>query len=191
MNIIRLLFFLILFDSFTSYANEFPFDGNVKQLQNMIKEKSIKTFDQAIDLFSEDYFSPTNYRVFYISGSPQGATETQPRIILFGKESKLRIGFNHRISQKKSIELLEYNKNTKEWELSEIEFKKNKVHFSKINPSRCTGCHNSNKQQIVLPNIDRNNPLSNINIFSKLHTNTFLKTKDEDPIYSKLKFLNL
>ena len=184
------IFIIILFVK-TSFASQLPFNGEVDDLKYLIKENKVKTLEEELNLISPDFFAPDNYRLIFKSGSPQGATKVSPRVILFGKDDLFRIGFNHKTNRKRALEFIQWRPGEQSWELSEVEFKEGKAHFTKANPGACIGCHDNNKEHEVRPNIEMANKLLNRLNFNGQHSAEFSKNKNTDPIYSKLRTLQL
>ncbi len=185
-----MLSILILGFSFNSYSKTvLEINDSVDDLIYIIKKNNINSIEQALASISDDFFNYNNYVLKFKSHSPQPASEKFPRIILFGENDHLRIGFNHRMGEDKDLEIIQWREDTEKWEFREIKFKDNVAHISQANPPVCLGCHGFENKK---PFIDRSNVLTSMNIFSKkIDKRFFEKERSVDTVYARLKRLGL
>ena len=133
----------ILFASLILAGVSLSFAKDAKHIRDLVESKQgIHSFDEILREFSSEYRS--HYTVMYHSGSEQGASEDNPRVIMYGRDAKTILGFNGHPSQKgfNTLEMIQFNDETKEFEFYQISFQDGKrVTMSPPNPKACTECH--------------------------------------------------
>jgi len=169
------------------------FDSNVESLYKTLKKEKVKNIVSAIKLFDNRFFEEGQYAVMFRSLSIQPSSYKNPRILLFGKDRKLRIGINHHIGEERNLEILQYRSKSKVWELREIKFNNGKVSLTKANPSICMSCHGDKE---ITPSFK--GKVAQVNEYTMDHLSKgrmpdisdFRSLIKKDPIYSRLKNLN-
>lgn len=195
---------LIYFTSWPAVTHAAPeirtpliaFDSNVDDVFFILKKRGVKNVVEAVDLFDPRFFGSGNYRLFFHSQSIQPGSKEFPRIVLSGKDSKLFIGFNHKLGEDRALELIQFREETKSWEFSEIGFNNNKPVRSSANPKLCLQCHGDGpeakpnvlrfdaarlERSIPYPSFIRIQPFA-----SEKFWQNFVAQSKQDPVYSKL-----
>ncbi len=125
-----------------SKPSRVTFDASVDQIYSVLKENKAKNVEEAVALFDSEFFKPGNYRLFFESQSIQPGSKEFPRVVLSGKNSKLFIGFNHKLGEPRDLEFIQRNEKDKTWEFKEISFRGGKPSLSSLkNPRLCVQCH--------------------------------------------------
>jgi hypothetical protein len=119
---------------------------NYDQLVNIINTNKVKSIDELLPLIPASFRS--GYTLVYDSKSQQGASTTNPRAIVFGKDAKFMITFNGDPKQKGNdfLETSQFQESTNTFEFRRITFptpgnKLKDIDFSPPNPPLCLGCH--------------------------------------------------
>jgi hypothetical protein len=188
-----MIYLLIFTISLNLNASEVSFDTNVEDLYITLKKEKVTNIVSAVKLFDNRFFDESQYAIMFRSLSIQPSSYQNPRILLFGKDRKLRVGINHHIGEERNLEILQYRSKSKVWELREIKFNNGKVSLTKANPSICMSCHGNNK---ITPSFK--GKVAQINEYTMDHLSKgrkpdishFRKLIKKDPIYSRLKSLN-
>jgi hypothetical protein len=120
-------------------------------IKQIIKINNIKSIEELLPYLPEEYRSRSTY--VYSSRSIQEASPESPRVILFGRDASLMMSFNGHPSQKghENLEIIQFNKNSNEYELFDIHFdpeKKLDPIISEKNPSNCISCHGDKPKPI-------------------------------------------
>lgn len=187
-----MIYFLLFTLSLPCLASEVTFDSNVENLYKILKKEKVTNIVSAINLFDNRFFDEGQYAVMFRSLSIQPSSYKNPRILLFGKGRKLRIGINHHIGEERNLEILQYRAKSKVWELREIKFNNGKVSLTKANPSICMSCHGDKE---ITPSfkgkVDQINEykMDYLSKGRKPDVSSFRKFIKKDPIYSRLKNL--
>lgn len=167
------LFFIFL-NSLALSQNSIPFDADLDSAFVTWQKEKVKNIEEAILLLEDNFFKSNQYALVFKSGSIQPGTTQNPRILLFGKNHLFRMGFNHRQGKERNLEILQWRKKQKKWELRELSFTPSGPELSKANPSTCLTCH---QDRIIHPNfdfeVDRLHPQKSQepNVFSFLNLN--------------------
>ena len=137
----------LLLGSSSSFAQNLTFED----VKHFIKTNEVKSIDDLLPLLPEEYRSRSTY--VYSSRSIQDASPESPRVVMFGRDASLMMSFNGHPSQKghENLEIIKFNKDTKEYELFEIQFdpdKKSGPTISDKNPSKCLTCHGDKPKPI-------------------------------------------
>jgi hypothetical protein len=126
-------------------------DLTFESLRHLIENKNLTSVESVLAEMPTDYRS--NYALLYQSRSAQGASPENPRVILFGRNSKLTCSFNgeHSQSRNDSFECFQFREATRTFDFRQIQFPTaenglTQVKFSESNrgtdgKSSCTGCH--------------------------------------------------
>jgi hypothetical protein len=142
------------------------------KLTDIVKNENIETVADAIKILGERYPDHLLLRTAaYDSNSMQGATFTEPRVIVFGPTAKLVFTFNGNQDQRggESIEVMRFDDQKKDFNFhqitfekelkggpvidpDEIDFQNERVIISKSNPSACLDCHSHAKPGPVWDN---------------------------------------
>jgi len=172
---------------YSAPSQEIPHGIKVEKLFSILKENQVHSVKEAIQLFSEDFFEKENYALVFNSLSPQTSSADAPRILLFGKDRKIRMGFNHHKKTGQDLEVIQWRDSTQTWEFREIKFSKNGPTISSPNPNLCMQCHDNYKPKF------EDHFLQSMRKSAKARTNTdaFYKKVAKDPIYRKFKSLPL
>lgn len=187
----KLIIFIAFLYSYNSYC-KVKFDSSIEQFYSELQKAKVKNVESAIAILDDKFFNPNQYAVLFQTRSIQPSSLKYPRILLFGKNRELRIGINHNLGQKRNIDILQFRKDKKVWELREISFDNGNLAISKANPSICISCH-GNKE--ILPEFKgRYLQASNIKMKSlqnskKIDVSYFRSIVKSDSIYSRLKGL--
>lgn len=113
---------------------DFHGPSSLDELQQFIKDRKIKTISSLLSQLPQDF--KNKYVMMYESKSLQGATDTHPRIIMFGGTGNLIIAFNSDPSQ---LEAIEFDWHSFKYKFQEFDV--NSKTPSAINPKICTSCH--------------------------------------------------
>lgn len=117
-------------------------------VRDLVKDHQIKRIEDLLPLLPEQYRS--KFALIYKSESAQGASATQPRVILFGdsgsgkdfQRAQLILAFNGSPDQKggQVLESIEYEPQAKKFMFRSIDFSSGvaKIHE---NPEQCMKCH--------------------------------------------------
>jgi hypothetical protein len=112
-------------------------------LRRLIEKRHITKIESLLPLLPEDLRA--HFTLVHKSESRmQGASEENPRAVIFGSTGRLILTFNGDKSQLgfNVVEALSFDNASKKFELNEIDFSKpNQVRFSETNPAKCTACH--------------------------------------------------
>ena len=168
--------------NFAAATTDLSYNTNVDDLFNELKKLNAQTLLDAVNVLDKQFFKRENYVLIFDSMSPQGSRAEAPRVVLFGKDKKLRIGFSPHNQDGKNFEIIQWRKITKTWEFREISFSKNGPKMSPADPSVCLQCHRDHKPKIVDSYL---NELTS-SLKGKVDTTKFVKIKAQDPIYKKL-----
>lgn len=139
-----LLIILSLFLRLNVQANELELSDIIKIFDNsQDSPKSVQDFLKKIPSIYKEKFA-----VQYSSRGLQGATEKNPRIVMFGATAQTVIAFNGDPSRPgfNTIEGFSYSKKNKAFEFFEVNF--NKKNELQINPASCKLCHGANQHPI-------------------------------------------
>ncbi len=142
--IAMMTFFTIVFTNSILFSmeprDEYPL-VTFKWIKSVIESQNITTIDKLISVLPERYRK--NFVLMKSSQSSQGATPERPRIIMFGDGDTTILSFNGDENQRgfDKIELMEFKKDSSQFELREIDFSNSKPQFSQANPPRCIKCH--------------------------------------------------
>ena len=162
-------------------------------MYNTLKKGKVTNIISAVKLFDDEFFSDGQYAIFFRSQSIQPSSFQYPRILLFGKDRKLRVGVNHLMGNKRNLEIIQYRSKSRVWELREIKFDNGKLSMTQPNPSLCLSCHGDKK---IVPAfkgkvVQVNKYKMDYLIKGKKPDVSFFKNiVNKDPIYSRLKNLN-
>jgi len=117
-----------------------------EKVRNLINKHKIRDIKTLLSILPESYRS--HYTLMYDSRSTQDASPRHPRVILYGEDAKLIMGFNGHPSQAgfDKLELIQFRDKENDFEFREITFptrsnKKTRVEFSLKNPNSCRNCH--------------------------------------------------
>jgi hypothetical protein len=176
-------------------AQKVTVDATVEQLFTNLKLAKANNISEAIELLDPKFFEAGNYSLIFHSQSIQPSSETFPRIVLFGKNTKMLLGFNHRLGDVRSLEVLQWREVEKRWEMREISFTNGVAQISSPNPRQCVFCHGG---EIVHPKLDSvelgmNGKISPAIVYGsgikpEKWWTQFVANKNSDRVYSKLKF---
>jgi hypothetical protein len=142
------LFFLLCI-LFTHYAYA---TFSTKELVDLVNSKNLKSIDEVIAHLPLDL--RMNYTLQYKGSGLQEASYANPRAILFGKDAKFILTFNGSPTQTKydSLEVLEFNNKTKEFEIYEVKIpSEGKIAYPEKNPANCMQCHATSTQSSPSP----------------------------------------
>ena len=188
------LFLTLLGIPFYSLATLIEFDANVEDLFAVLKKEKVTNLIQAVNLLDKQFFDTNQYALFFNSRSIQPSSSKFPRVLLFGKNKKLRLGFNHHMGKKRNLDILQYRELEKRWELREIKIANNKASLSNKNPGMCISCHGD---RAIVPHFkgylveSLSNKLSSYTkTQKKINFNEFRKIQNSDPMYSRSKELS-
>lgn len=187
----RLIVFIAFLYSCNSYC-KVKFNASIEELYSEFQKAKVKNVESAIAILEDDFFKPNQYAVLFQTRSIQPSSLKYPRVLLFGKNRELRMGINHRLGRKRNIDILQFRKDKKVWELREISFDNGNLAISKANPSLCISCH-GNKE--ILPEFKgRYLQASQLKMKSlqnskKVDISYFRSIVKSDPVYSRLKGL--
>ena len=123
----------------TAFASEAGF--GYEQLRLLINEKNLTSITAVVEHLPPEY--KENYTLVYQSDSLHGASEQQPRVLLFGKDAHFIMTFNGDPAQRRyhHLELLQFRPALHEFELHSIVFENGEPQFSDKNPALCLKCH--------------------------------------------------
>ena len=158
------------------------FEFNVDQLFQAIQLAGSKSVLEAVSLFDDRYFDKGQYALVFDSRSPQTSSPEAPRVLLFGKNKHLRVGFNHHGKHGQDLEMIQWRELTRTWEFREIKFTKKGPVLSRANPRSCLHCHRDHKPKFdgFLMQSLRHSTKKLLDISS------FAKKIETDPIYRRL-----
>lgn len=180
-----LIFFMLALQISASDKLIVPFESTIDQLFTVLKKNNTENIETAIVTLNNNFFKIDNYSLIFNSTSPQASSPQSPRILLFGKDKKLRLGFNHRLGNDRNLEAIQWREDKQEWELREITFTKSGPQISKANPSLCLTCHLDTK---IHPNF--NNAVNSLDPTqknpSKNYTEFFKKIDPKDKVFKRL-----
>ncbi len=178
------IFLFLLINSFSvvQAASSISHDTNVDDLFQNLKKRKASTLLTAVQSLDQQFFRKENHILIFDSMSPQGSSNKSPRIVLFGKNKELRIGFSPHHQSGQNFDIIQWRDVTKTWEFREISFSKHGPHLSEANPSICMQCHRDHKPKITDSYLD--------DLYKRLKpqidTAHFFKLKAKDPIYKNL-----
>jgi hypothetical protein len=111
------------------------------QVETLIQQQNPKSVEETLALLPKSSFG--QYALAYSSRSLQGATPLNPRAIVFDKKSGLTFAFNGDSKEEgfNSLEFMQFDQNTKKFELHEVTFSGGKAAISK--PDTCLKCIHS------------------------------------------------
>ncbi|HEX4922795.1 MAG TPA: hypothetical protein VFV50_01875, partial [Bdellovibrionales bacterium] len=132
-----------------SGPNAEPF--GFEKLQRVVRECKVTDLDKLLGLFPVSHRS--NYVLSYKSRGIQDASMSHPRVVMMGRNGHAIYSFNGNPKHAgyKSLEMIEFNNDTKTFEFREVTFERARVQFSEKNPGKCLACHN---RQHPRPNWD-------------------------------------
>jgi hypothetical protein len=116
-------------------------------LRDLISKLQIKSVDSFLDSLPSDMLS--HQVMMFDSKSLQKASFEEPRIIVHTSDAKFVAAFNGGSGssrEDRSVEFIEFNSSTYQFDFFEIEFpndESGEVKFSETNPARCLGCHSN------------------------------------------------
>jgi len=175
-----------------------------ERLVQIIEENNVKNIEELLPLLPKEYRS--SYTLMFRSQSLQSAAPNSPRVIMFGNDASLILGYNgdsklHKGKAEENpfykLEVIQFRKDKAAFEFHEISFptpsnQKAKVHFSQTNPKKCLRCH----RQDPRPNWKHYNrwpgaygghgdfsDASEIEPGERENLEQFLKNKKKDPRY--------
>ena len=180
---------------FAAEATLITHDTSADQLFLKIKKSGAKNVTEAINLFDSKFFKAGNFRLFFKSQSIQPSSRKFPRIVVSGKDSKLFIGFNHRLGEQRDLELVQFREKQKKWEFREISFEHGRPVLSSPNPKLCLQCHGEpnarpNTLRFEASRLELSMPFPSLIRFLPFEQETFWRdfvaSSKQDVIYSKL-----
>ncbi|MCB0403710.1 MAG: hypothetical protein KDD51_02925 [Bdellovibrionales bacterium] len=123
-----------------------------QNLRELIETRDLRSIEDVLPLLPESL--RTKYVLIETSKSLQGATERDPRAVLYANRGRFVLTFNGDPTQRgyRSLELMEYHDAHHNYEFRRIDFPQTgPAVFSEPNPKRCQGCH----QNPIRPNWGR------------------------------------
>jgi hypothetical protein len=177
-----LSFFLTSSFSVCIATQSISHDSTVDDLFKQLKKIKTQTLLDAVNVLDKQFFKKENYVLIFDSMSPQGSRAEAPRVVLLGKDKKLRIGFSPHNQNGKNFEIIQWREVTKTWEFREITFSQQGPQMSGADPIICLQCHRDHKPKII--NSVANEILDGFK--PSINKEKFLKLKEKGPIYKKL-----
>lgn len=178
----KILIVLLLMHGKTCFAQTIAFDSSVEQVFNNLKKTRTTNIVDAVLLLNKQFFKRENYVLIFDSQSPQTSSPEAPRVLLFGKDKQLRIGFNHNRKDGQDLEIIQWRDLTRTWEFREIKFTPQGPILSKADPIMCLQCHRDHKPKIVAQEF----MVLLSDLKPKINKEKFLRKVQSDPIYKKL-----
>jgi hypothetical protein len=116
------------------------------QVETLIQQQNPKSVEETLALLPKSSFG--QYALVYSSRSLQGATPLNPRAIVYDRKSGLTFAFNGDSKEDNfnTLEFMQFDQNTKKFELHEVTFLGGKATISK--PDTCLKCHGDNPHPI-------------------------------------------
>ncbi|MBS1959906.1 MAG: hypothetical protein JST80_10565 [Bdellovibrionales bacterium] len=138
--------FLILSALVATTSHGFEYED----LSSLIQTKSIRTIESLLPVLPTDFRS--HYTLIHTSRSLQGASRTNPRVVLYGSDGRLSCSFNGDATQLRgdTFECIQFRTSTRKFDFRQIQFPKrgssDPVMFSESGKSSdgkvsCLGCH--------------------------------------------------
>jgi len=137
----KLLPWLFMTAAATVHAGDLTFDS----LQRLMQSRAIHGIDEFIAALPEDLRG--HYTLVFASRSLQGASYSNPRVILFGSDAQLVVTYNGDPHERgyDAVETMEFDPGTAAFLFREIRFGSGPDAappiVSAANPSRCAACH--------------------------------------------------
>ncbi|MEZ4749510.1 MAG: hypothetical protein R3B54_02445 [Bdellovibrionota bacterium] len=111
-------------------------------LKELIESRDLRNVEDVLPLLPENL--RTHFVLIEDSKSLQGATEKNPRAVLYARRGRFVLTFNGDPTQRgyRSLEMMEYQEDSHSYEFRRIDFPQSgPAVFSEANPKRCQGCH--------------------------------------------------
>src|SRR4051812_33379286 len=83
-------------------------ESGVDQIFAGLQMAKVKTVDEAIEMLDSRFFEAGHFALVFHSQSIQPSSEKFPRVVLFGKDAKTMLGFNHRLGASRNLEVLQW-----------------------------------------------------------------------------------
>lgn len=122
---------------------------DIDDLKKLISSQNITSIEELLPKLPSQYLQ--NYNLIYNSRSLQGASFTNPRVLMFGSNASLIMTFNGSEDQNNfnNLELMQFDKEKRTFNFQDIEFELGKApKFSKKNPESCLKCHGQDPKPI-------------------------------------------
>lgn len=180
-----LSFKLVIYFCFsqTVFAEKIKTNDDLEAVYKKLIANQVRDVKEAASLFDDSFFEKEQYALIFDSLSPQTSSPDAPRVLLFGRNKKLRVGFNHHKKDGQDLEVIQWRDVTQTWEFREIKFTKLGPLLSKANPGVCLQCHDDHK-----PKFDGALMASLRDSFKKQQDRTgFLRKQNSDPVYKRFK----
>jgi cytochrome c553 len=189
-----LLSMLLLAQALAFSDDRAPEEFSYDDLIHLIQSHKIHSIDQLLPLLPPSYRS--HYALVYRSGSPQGASLKDPRVIMYGSDAKTVITFNGDPKQPgyNQLEVMQFNDGTRQFEFRELTFP-NPSPSLEVNPARCARCHGDHPGAGLRPSWSQYPSWSGVygenddslSASGQTHSyDDFLKSKAENPRYRYL-----
>ena len=123
-------------------------DISLKSLKEIIDQNKIKSIPEVLNILPTDLLK--NYTMLYEPHGLQGASFENPRVVLFGSDAKIILTFNGDPAQKRysDLEIMEFDDQSRSFNLSTISFASEQVVYSESNPPICLRCHGDTPRPI-------------------------------------------
>jgi len=125
-------------------------EWTMDDLMRTIRNNQIKSVEELLPLLPTSFLQ--NYALVYDSRSIQKSNPKNPRVIMYGRDAQLVLTFNgdKKLAGYKALEVMEFNKEKREFALFEIKLDGKNVPLDspKKNPGKCTSCHHKDPRPI-------------------------------------------
>ncbi|MEM7645950.1 MAG: hypothetical protein AAF203_03480 [Pseudomonadota bacterium] len=163
-------------------SNKVLLTARWNDLEETLRVSRPTSIEEAVSLLDDQFFKKSQYALVFDSLSPQTSSPEAPRVLLFGKDKKLRLGFNHLKKDGRDLEVIHFVEATQTWEFREVKFGKRGPVISQPNPNLCIQCHDDFKPKFQGPMMQALRRLSK----RKLDISAFTKKVKTDPIFRRL-----